>query len=414
MRAPDELLRGVDMPRPGLYRVRLSFPGIGVHTETFPTAREANARIGILRDLRDAGRLPDDAPRQMTLGQAAAEMLDLRLTAPSRYGEPLQPGGIEWWQRITRPWITGEFSNVPVHLLNAATIIKWLRERYAAHPKTARDELTGLRNALEYAREERCTVPDRLLAFRLQKPPKRPRRRILTADETLPFALGAPAAYGRLVLLQGRVGNRIGELLQARVCDVDLERATFTVPEPKEEGRTGPKVIPLFPDEVELFREQFGVVRAAVSTPTAHLPTTAPGRPTRLVWTMPDGRAWPMVHGRVAHAYFDRHVWRPTMAAAGGLDVDPRLTSHDLRKTAITRMRDMGLSLDACATRVGHADGALIRTIYDHGHAHERAAREIAAFAALESVTADRANAGVGTAATTRPPRPAATTGKGT
>jgi len=417
-----ELLRGVDQPRPGLFRVRLSFPGLGVHCETFNNADDANARIIALKESRAAGHGPGYAPRSMTLRAAADAALAIRLVSVSRTGEFLKPGGAEWWHRVMRPWTSGEFADVPVHLLDESAVVRYLRGRYAAHPKTAVDESIGLRDALTYARDERCNVPDRLLTFRLPKPPKAKRHRILTADETLPFAMCAPAAYGRLIVLQGRIGNRIGELLQSRVCDwdvADLHNATLTVPDPKESARTGEKVIPLFPDEAALAAEQIGRMRAAVPTPTAHLPATPPGPDTRLVWPMPDGRAWPIINGRVAHAYFDRHVWRPTMAAAesAGLRVDPALTSHSLRKTAITRMRDMGMSMDATATRVGHADGTLIRTIYDHGSAAARVRTEIAAFAALDrerATTANAASSDDAPAATTRPSGAVAAHGKGT
>jgi len=390
-----QLLRGVDEPRPGQFRVRLQFPGAPRrHEEYLATADAANARILALREMRKAGLHPETAPRSLTLGEAAREVLEIRTVSGD-----LQAGGLEWWARILRPWLAGPFADVPVHLLNPAKVASAHRERSAKHPKSAKDELIGLKATLRHARSEGARIPERLLDLQPPKLRTRKRKALAAADRDT-FAMGAPAAYVRLVMLQARIGNRIGELLQLRRCDVNLDDAQLTVPEPKEEARTGAKVIPLFPDEVALLREQlapFGIVGA---TPTSHLPVTADRSPDALVWPMPDGRAWPMVAGRVAHAYFHRHVWAPTMAAAG-LE---GYTSHDLRATAITIMLDRGVSRETCATRVGHADATLINRVYDQGDALARAAREMAAIHANEAAAAS---------ATSTPRTAAATTEKG-
>jgi len=372
---------GVDLHRTtGRVRVRLTFPSLGMHVETFPAtpdgARAANRRINELRQWRAAGLTPDTAPRTLTLGVAAGELLDTKIVEGD-----LTAGGLAWWRRILRPWMEGEFAAVPVHLLNPSRVAAAHRARAAKHPKSAKDELGGLKATLRYARSEGCAIPDRLLDV---KPPKlRPRtRKVLTPAELDAFALAAPARYVRLLLLQGRVGCRISELLTLERWQVDPDGATITIPEPKERR---PKVIPLLPDEVQLFREQLGELRVAESTATAHLPATPAGR-SRL-WVMPDGRDWPMVDGRVAGAYFDRAVWAPTLKAAGRSD----FTSHDLRATAITIMYDRGISLDTCALRVGHKDAKLIKSVYYQGAAHERAARELAAYVAAERATAHAA-----------------------
>jgi len=51
-------------------------------------------------------------------------------------------------------------------------------------------------------------------------------------------------------------------------------------------------------------------------------------------------------------------------------------------------MRDRGISEETCATRVGHADAKLIRSIYDRGSRLARAQRELQAIHAAEVATA--------------------------
>ena len=58
------------------------------------------------------------------------------------------------------------------------------------------------------------------------------------------------------------------------------------------------------------------------------------------------------------------------------------VTTHDLRATAVTMMRDLGVPKEAAAARVGHADaGELVDTIYDLGNRAARAAKALRAVA---------------------------------
>ena len=380
---PVQLLRGVDQPRPGQFRVRLTFKGLGTHCEVLPSAEAANLRILQLRELRSAGLVPDDGPRDLTLGEAAHELLQEKLGAISRKtGRELSAGGIEFWRRTLRPWISGPHAGVPLHLLPARRMAEEIRQRCASTPKSGRDELAALKAVLRHARAAGAAVPERLLE--LQPPARRSKRqrRALTIEQLDLLAASAPPAYRRLILLQGSVGNRISELLLARPEHVDLAAGTLLVPNPKE-GR--PKLIALLPEEVELFAEQLGALRPATASQTAAVPSTPRG--AEVIWPMPDGRTWPLVAGRVANAYYARAFWQPALAAAsaswaelhpGEADPFAGLTTHDLRATAITAMRDLGISEETCARRVGHADaGGLVRRIYDAGDRDARAAREL-------------------------------------
>ena len=365
---------GIDQPGGprGRYRIRLRWPGMASpYTEWHANLAVANARYWELVALRQQpGSSPSDGAAYVTLGEQA------RLVLAAKTVAGLTDGGLEWWERILRPLIDGPHADTLVHLLPVARIRREHLERAAKHPKAANDERIGLEHVLRAARADGAKVPDALLE--LPTPVWETReRRTLTPAELVEFAQGAPAPYVRLVLLQGMVGNRIGELLQLRRSWIDLQAATVTIPAPahKSGKRIGAKVIPLLPEEVALFAEQLAPLRVAGATPTSHLPGTPAD--SELVWPMPNGDAWPMVRGRVAHGYFHTQVWAPALKAAGLQR--GALTSHDLRATAVTTMRDRGISEETCATRVGHADAKLIRSIYDKGSRLARAQRELQA-----------------------------------
>lgn len=380
-----QLLRGVDLYR-GRLRVRLAFKGLPnqPHTEYFAATEpgKANARILELRERRAAGVAPDTTTA-MTLGEAATELLERRLLEVSpKTDRVLSEGGAAWQVRITKPWREGPFAATPVHLLNPAAVAKAHRERALAHPKSARDELAALKATLELARAEGCKIPERLLSIRPPAVHVQREREALTDDQLELLVSCAPARYQRLVAIHGRVGNRIGELLTLAPSRVNLDprRPALTIPaELCKERRT--KQIPLLPAEVALLAAEL-----------RELPEGA-----ELVWPHPEGRAWPTTEGRVAHAYFKRLVWQPAIVAAqaawrelhgGGATPYDTLTSHDLRVTAVTAMRDQGVSEETTAFRVGHADTTLVRAVYDQGDRAERAALELEALSVRGAASA--------------------------
>jgi integrase len=378
---------GVDQPGgPGTrYRVRLRFPGSSKpHVEWHAELARANARYWELIATRAADETPNEGAAYLTLGEAASQLLAAKRVAN------LTEGGVEWWVRILRPLINGPHAATPVHLLPAGKLHAAYLERAAKHPKAANDERIGLEATLRHAIRANAKVPQALLEWdpiewdTLE-------RVALTPDELERFAHGAPAGYVRLLLLQGTIGCRIGELLTLQRGWIDWTPGaeTITIPAKRHKSgkRLGAKQIPLFPTEVELLREQL-YPEAATASATSQLPSTPAS--SELVFPAPNGAAWPTTAGRVAGAYFTRYVWDPTLAAAAtpelagiraklALVERDRLTSHDLRATAITIMRDRGVSIETCALRVGHADGKLIAQVYDKGSQLERARIEIRA-----------------------------------
>jgi hypothetical protein len=209
--ASTVLLPGVDQHGAG-FRVRMRF-GAYRHTETgFPTADAANARVITLRAMRDAGLVPTQAPRELTLREPAEALLTRKRTMISRKTRrPLRPSGIEWWERATRPWREGEFAKLPLSLLRCDRVEDAILARAVTAAKTARDEQDALKATLRYAGQRGGRFDQALLTVeRIQVTPRQ--RVALTVAELELLVIGAPEYGRRMLLFAGTSGMRIGEL----------------------------------------------------------------------------------------------------------------------------------------------------------------------------------------------------------
>ena len=367
-------LPGVDRHGAG-YRVRLRFDG-AIHIECgLPTAEAANRRILELRELRATGATPQSAPTRLTLAQAAGALLARKRVSGRRHN--LRARGLEYWQRSLKPWQEGPFAETPLQHLRRDQLEDAILIRAADHPTSARNELQALKALLEYAADRGAQFDQAIL--RISPVAVQPRqRRALTVDELEWFASHAPEYGRRLILIQGTVGNRIGELFSLDETRLDLQQGTLHVPAHLcKEGVA--KTIPLTREEVHLLREQ--------------LLARAPG--TTLVFPTKTGRQW-------RHNQYEKFIWAKAVQRASAAwrercalaaeastpfewfeDGERRwITTHDLRATAATLMRDAGLTRDEAAARLGHADsGELLDRVYDVGSRAARVERALAASA---------------------------------
>jgi integrase len=98
----------------------------------------------------------------------------------------------------------------------------------------------------------------------LRLPPEAPPRVPVLDSETEARLLAALPEWSRLpVTLALRTGARAGEILAARWRDVDLDRATWTIPDSKN---LSPRTVPLHPEVVEALRPVRGLPEAPVVT----------------------------------------------------------------------------------------------------------------------------------------------------
>lgn len=359
------LLPGV-RPHGSGYQVRIVICGRRITEAGFRTADAANARALELRAMRAAGVAPATRSKeQLVLREAAESLLVRKRTAISRKTKRrLRDSGIEWWDRATRPWREGRYALVPLSLLRRDLIEDDMLDRAAKHPKTARDELNGLKAILRYAGARGASFDPALLTIEPIPAVKR-RRRALSVEQLELLASVAPEYAQRMLLFLGTTGLRIGESFSLTDDRVDLAEAVIFIPEHLcKEGVD--KWVDLMHEEVTLLREQ--LVARATSTP--------------LVFPTKTGLSW-------RHFQFLRLVWykaRSRAAAAwraqGGFALEwetpfDDLTPHDLRATAATLMRDAGFTRDQAAARLGHGDTTMLDRIYDVGDRRARVRRGI-------------------------------------
>jgi len=401
------------------WRVRVKFRAPhGRYFELVDDLDEAIVRRAELKKRAKAGDPPvdpDDADDRLV------DACDTLLKTKRK----LTVNGRTYWERSLKPWREGPFAEFPLAMLRRAALEDLIADRAAVAPTSARNERQALIAALELAGERGSTFDAAILRIPVVELEARIRR-ALSAFELEYFARRVAPIARRLVLFQGTVGNRIDELFGAEPGHVDVAGAVLFVPAANCKERRD-KEIPLLPEEVELTDEQLGGLRVVGSSATAGLPAMPPGSPW--LFTSPGERVYDS--GKVVrtaqgptrwrHSSFDRFVWQPAIRAAAAdwrLEhelgevvvagrlvpaptpfewwVDPALeppdarrradddgrrwiTTHDLRATAVTMMRDLKVSREDCAARVGHADaGKLIDAIYDQGARTRRLAKALA------------------------------------
>lgn len=359
------LLPGVDRHGAG-FRVRLSFHGETVTETGIETAEAANATALRWRELRKAGLRPDQAADDLTLGERAEAFLTRKRKAVSRKTKrPLRPGGIAWWERVTKPWREGPLAKVPLSLLNPNRVADVIEDRENEHPKSARDELQALKAIIREAGRRGASYDPALLALEGPAPSVRQRQALDVEQLELLAASAMPYAQD-LILFLGTTGMRIGEAFAAEPGHYDRKAGSLYVPDNKE-GE---------PKWVELTREEGDLLRRRI---------LARPHGSRTIFTTRTGLTW---EGR--YTKFWRDVWAKATAKAAeawrerkGLpDGAPTpyddLKPHDLRATAATLMRDAGFSREDAAARLGHHDaGQLLGRIYDQGDKRARTRRAI-------------------------------------
>lgn len=374
---------GLENIRPwkGAWQVRV-YPFPDVKCDTI---EGAIAKAQELRGLRDAGirHRPAEGPGDLPVSAWGDALLAEKRTRGGKRG-PLGRRGDKHWIDATRRWSgyvdesgTRHFASRPglperqqweahrdsrgVLIANRplSSIALWeietlLQDRIAEARSQAAYELQGWNAMLRLARKRGARFDDRLLEIDPVVIPKSRRRLASSAAELRYLVASAPSFGARGLDLMGRVGPRLGELLESEDSHVDVTGRQWTIPNPKE-GR--PKVVPLMKTEAKLFAAQM------IERPAG----------ARRIFVRPkSGTAW-----RREHFWDD--VLAPARATAVArwrkehdLPEDAatpfdRVDNHWLRHTAITLMCQAGLRPELIAQRVGHSDGgALILTTYRH------------------------------------------------
>jgi integrase len=193
----------------------------------------------------------------------------------------------------------------------------------------------------------------------------KPRRRVREAAGDTTQGVGAWMELHCLYLLAVHLGLRKGEVLGLRIEDIDLDKRTLTVAQqvqylggplqvndPKSEAAK--RTVPLTDELVAAVRAE--IVRS--------------GRRSGLLFTTRKGTAiGPSNLLRHFHRLVER-VNEPELqvAAAEGRKpvyvIPPELRFHDLRVTAVSRWRRLGVDFEVIASIVGHASAQVTSDVY--------------------------------------------------
>src|SRR5262245_30132832 len=194
----------------------------GRHTAAGMTQDEALEKRAGWRGYRKAGVTPAIADTaKVTVGAAA----DRTYLAAER--RDLDARSLEHWRRKLQPWRTAAMHALPVEYLRVREVEDWYHARHAEAPKTAADQLAGLKATLRTAQRDRAAIDQAILDLRPKKPHTR-RRLALSPDELWLLATASPR-YGRMFLLAGTTGLRPRELYELDQSEVDLAARTITL-----------------------------------------------------------------------------------------------------------------------------------------------------------------------------------------
>ena len=230
----------------------------------------------------------------------------------------------------------------------------WLRSRQEqAAPRYVRVILANLSSILGAAVED-GVIARNPCASKAVRAPAVEQQRIIpwTGDRVAAVIAAHPDRWRALPLLAAGCGLRQGEAFGMRVEDVDFLRQRVHVRQqvkllagsptiaPPKGGKT--RQVPL-PEVVAFALAQHLRVRPAVGG---------------LVFTSREGRP-------VNRNYFNRHVWKPALIAAG---VEPTRNNgmHALRHFYASVQLEAGTSIRALAEYLGHADPGFTLRVYTH------------------------------------------------
>lgn len=374
-----------------------------------PEGQDAATAYAIrLRERRGRGDTSPATPEQAqgrTLADATRDHLTDLERVGGRQGTPYGPAGMKRARQDARPWL-GEpvpdrqgkggipviapkphdqfgrlLGLIPLDELRIAQVAGYLVARYQETPRAAVGESQMFRAVIERELGRGADLNRALLAGLPRLKRQRQTRPPFGMAE-YELLLGHVVEHQRRCFRLGiTLGGRIMELLAAEDAWLNDEQTVLTVPAWACKERRE-KLLPLLAEETRIVREA-RLVRS---------PDTVRGRlGTRLLFPRKQGGAW-----RHTHFYQDvilparqraAIAWRmerdlastaptpfewPILDRHGlpGLHPDgtPRLGGfqpHDMRRSAATIMRKLGVPPELAAIRLGHKDaGYLLLTTY--------------------------------------------------
>jgi integrase len=177
-----------------------------------------------------------------------------------------------------------------------------------------------------------------------------PRERVLTDEEIQQvWAADFGSPYDRITRLCLALGQRVGEIAGMRVEEIDLARGVWTIPAAR--AKNG------YAHQVPLSDLAAGIIKDAI---------TAAGNAPRL---FSDERGGPITSRQ--------HVAKAVARTRGTLGMQ-HWTAHDLRRTAITKMAELGVApivLGHIANHRGTTKAGVTLSVYSH-YTYDKEKRE--------------------------------------
>lgn len=314
-----------------LYRERIgAYPGT--------TLREAVRRYAELRDERSKG-VDLAARRQRTVLEArrAPSVADLADDYIERHAKPNKRS---WRQdaAMLKADVLPRWARLKAKSIERADVIALLDaivDRGA--PMQAGKVLALVRKLFNFGIERGVLAVNP--ATRIPRPTRpRIRNRVLADDEIRAFWHGLDQSKVRKQIraalrLQLLTGQRIGEVLGARWCDVDLEAGTWLVPATRSKNRRE-HMVPLSPAAVSVLKDQESV--------------------GDLVF--PAARGDQPIRSEVA-----AHELAEALPKLGA----GKFTTHDLRRTVETRLAALGFGREVRDRVLNHVDRSVGATHYN-------------------------------------------------
>jgi integrase len=340
---------GSDEPRrrPRPWKARYRGPDGREHSKSFRLKVEAERWLRNELGKADQGNWIDPAAGAVTFGVWVEEWLS---------GLNVKPKTEAGYRELLDSRILPTFGSIELRHITPTALRRWISVMSsdglsASRIKQARGVI---RAALELA-----VVDGRIgrnPTVGVKAPAARHREQLfLTAEQVAALAKAAEAKRPRAGLIieaLAYVGLRFGELIALRRESVDILRRRLNVTQAATE--IGGKLHFGTPKTHET--RSVAMPALVAERMAVHLADVEAGG---LVFTAPRG-------GPLRGSNFRLRVWAP---AAEGAGLDPDLTPHDLRHTAVSLMIASGASIKAVQRQLGHASATM--TLDRYGHLYE-------------------------------------------
>ncbi|OLT15716.1 integrase [Serinicoccus sp. CUA-874] len=292
--------------------------------------------------------------------------------APPTFGEyarqwladrSLKPRTVEGYEHLLRRYLEPEFGDLLVSNLTPAVVRRWWAGLSPDHPTVNARAYALLRAVLTTAVGEELLASNPCRVRGASNPPTKKQIRPATLDELDVLVEEMPDQFGALVLLCAWCALRVGEVLELRRRDLDLDRGLVKVTRAVSWVRGQPVI---------------GTPKSAAGTREVSLPPhIVPALKQHLEQhVLPEAGAL-LFPSRSDHR---RHLqptvlhtaWREARSAAGRDD----LRIHDMRHTGATMAAMTGATLAELQARLGHST---VAAALRYQHAAQGRDAEIAA-----------------------------------